>query len=317
MPFSLETFACAVSALFQFLAVCAYLLSFPDVDGIDDQLPDVAEVIQDIAIDVKIKYSGIIFVFGFYMQVVVVTQRWNWWRKKMEEPDNSLMVMVGVYVHNLICNFFQVSHASMVLSSNLGTWLRKASCTTCGPPFFLALVFLVGICIVAGLSFFRDTWTSFLVLREKVRARMKEQEDATTETATNARPSETVTPPPADASPADAPPVAESKASEPTVCADSSGGVKEAKGLQAELRADLEELRRERAADRAKIEKLQAALAEAQDARHRRSSEGVATGADVYYDLDEVTQGVVPPLTPVVERQLFRSAVVSPDAEGL
>ena len=66
MPFSLETFACAVSALFQFLAVCAYLLSFPDVDGVDDQLPDVPEVIQDIAIDVKIKYSGIIFVFGFY-----------------------------------------------------------------------------------------------------------------------------------------------------------------------------------------------------------------------------------------------------------
>ena len=59
MPFSLETFACAVSALFQFLAVCAYLLSFPDVDGVDDQLPDVPEVIQDIAIDVKIKYSGI------------------------------------------------------------------------------------------------------------------------------------------------------------------------------------------------------------------------------------------------------------------
>ena len=105
-------------------------------------------------------------------------------------------------------------------------------------------MFLVGICIVAGLGFFSDTWTSFLVLREKVRARMKEQEDATTETATNA---ETVTP--ADASPADARPVAESKASEPTVGADSSGGVKEAKGLQAELRADLEELRRERAAD--------------------------------------------------------------------
>ena len=120
----------------------------------------------------KITYSGIIFVFGFYTQVVVVKQHWNWWRKKMEEPDNSLMVMVGVYVHNLICNFFQVSHASMVLSSNLGTWLRKASRTTCGPPFFLALVFLVGICIVAGLSFFRDAWTSFLVLREKVRARM-------------------------------------------------------------------------------------------------------------------------------------------------
>jgi len=270
MPFSLETFACAVSALFQFLAVCAYLLSFPDVDGVGDQLPDVPEVIQDIAIDVKIKYSGIIFVFGFYMQVVVVTQRWNWWRKKMEEPDNSLMVMVGVYVHNLICNFFQVSHASMVLSSNLGTWLRKASCTTCGPPFFLASVFLVGICIVAGLSFFSDTWTSFLVLREKVRARMKEQEDATTETATN---SETVTP--ADASPADAPPVAESKASEPTVGADSSGGVKEAKGLQAELladlEADLEELRREREADRAKIEKLQAALGPRRWPRRRRS----------------------------------------------
>ena len=255
MPFSLETFACAVSALFQFLAVCACLLSFPDVDGVDDQLPDMPEVIQDSAIEMKITYSGIIFVFGFYTQGVVVKQSWNWWRKKMEEPDNSLMVMVGVYVHNLICNFFQVSHASMVLSSNLGTWLRKASCTTCGPPFFLASVFLVGICIVAGLSFFSDTWTSFLVLREKVRARMKEQEDATTETATN---SETVTP--ADASPADAPPVAESKAPEPTVGADSSGGVKEAKGLQAELRADLEELRREREADRAKIEKLQAAL---------------------------------------------------------
>ena len=59
MPFSLETLTCAVSVLFQFLAVCAYLLSFPDVDGVDDQLPDVPEVIQDIAIDVKIKYSGI------------------------------------------------------------------------------------------------------------------------------------------------------------------------------------------------------------------------------------------------------------------
>jgi len=56
MPFSFETFAWAVSALFQLLAVCAYLLSFPDVDGVDDQLPDVPEVIQDIAIDVKIKY---------------------------------------------------------------------------------------------------------------------------------------------------------------------------------------------------------------------------------------------------------------------
>ena len=55
MPFSLETLTCAVSVLFQFLAVCAYLLSFPDVDGVDDQLPDVPEVIQDIAIDVKIK----------------------------------------------------------------------------------------------------------------------------------------------------------------------------------------------------------------------------------------------------------------------
>ena len=69
MPFSFETFAWAVSALFQLLAVCAYLLSFPhvdgvcdqlpDIDGVDDQLPDVPEVIQDIAIDVKIKYSGI------------------------------------------------------------------------------------------------------------------------------------------------------------------------------------------------------------------------------------------------------------------
>ena len=175
MSFSFETFAWAVSALFQLLTVCAYLLSFPDVDGVDDQLPDMPEVIQDSAIETKITYSGIIFVFGFYTQGVVVKQSWNWWRKKMEEPDNSLMVMVGVYVHNLICNFFQVSHASMVLSSNLGTWLRKASCTTCGPPFFLASVFLVGICIVAGLSFFSDTWTSFLVLREKVRARMKEQ----------------------------------------------------------------------------------------------------------------------------------------------
>ena len=229
MPFSFETFAWAVSALFQLLTVCAYLLSFPDVDGVDDQLPDMPEVIQDSAIEMKITYSGIIFVFGFYTQVVVVKQRWNWWRKKMEEPDNSLMVMVGVYVHNLICNFFQVSHASMVFSSNLGTWLRKASRTTCGPPFFLASVFLVGICIVAGLGFFSDTWTSFLVLREKVRARMKEQEDATTETATNA---ETVTP--ADASPADAPPVAESKASEPTVGADSSGGVKEADVMEEE-----------------------------------------------------------------------------------
>ena len=173
MSFSFETFAWAVSALFQLLAVCAYLLSFPDVDGVDDQLPDMPEVIQDSAIEMKITYSGIIFVFGFYTQVVVVKQSWNWWRKKMEEPDNSLMVMVGVYVHNLICNFFQVSHASMVLSSNLGTWLRKASRTTCGPPFFLASVFLVGICIVAGLSFFSDTWTSFLVLREKVRARTR------------------------------------------------------------------------------------------------------------------------------------------------
>ena len=169
MPFSFETFAWAVSALFQLLAVCAYLLSFPhvdgvcdqlpDIDGVDDQLPDMPEVIQDSAIEMKITYSGIIFVFGFYTQVVVVKQSWNWWRKKMEEPDNSLMVMVGVYVHNLICNFFQVSHASMVLSSNLGTWLRKASRTTCGPPFFLALVFLVGICIVAGLSFFRWSMT--------------------------------------------------------------------------------------------------------------------------------------------------------------
>ena len=72
MPFSLETFACAVSALFQFLAVCACLLSFPDVDGVDDQLPDMPEVIQDSAIEKKITYSGIIFVFGFYTQVVVV-----------------------------------------------------------------------------------------------------------------------------------------------------------------------------------------------------------------------------------------------------
>ena len=113
MPFSFETFAWAVSALFQLLAVCAYLLSSPtstasDVDGVDDQLPDMPEVIQDSAIEMKITYSGIIFVFGFYTQVVVVKQHWNWWRKKMEEPDNSLMVMVGVYVHNLICNFFQV-----------------------------------------------------------------------------------------------------------------------------------------------------------------------------------------------------------------
>ena len=50
------------------------------------------EVIQDSAIEMKITYSGIIFVFGFYTQVVVVKQSWNWWRKKMEEPDNSLMV---------------------------------------------------------------------------------------------------------------------------------------------------------------------------------------------------------------------------------
>ena len=127
MPFSLETCAWAVSALFQLLTVCAYLLSFPDVDGVDDQLPDMPEVIQDSAIEMKITYSGIIFVFGFYTQVVVVKQSWNWWRKKMEEPDNSLMVMVGVYVHNLICNFFQVSHASMVFSSNLGTWLMQPS----------------------------------------------------------------------------------------------------------------------------------------------------------------------------------------------
>ena len=95
MPFSFETFAWAVSALFQLLTVCAYLLSFPDVDGVDDQLPDMPEVIQDSAIETKITYSGIIFVFGFYTQVVVVKQSWNWWRKKMEEPDNSLMVMVG------------------------------------------------------------------------------------------------------------------------------------------------------------------------------------------------------------------------------
>ena len=72
MPFSFETFAWAVSALFQLLTVCAYLLSFPDVDGVDDQLPDMPEVIQDSAIEMKITYSGIIFVFGFYTQVVVV-----------------------------------------------------------------------------------------------------------------------------------------------------------------------------------------------------------------------------------------------------
>ena len=57
MPFSFETFAWAVSALFQLLAVCAYLLSFPhvdgvcdqlpDIDGVDDQLPDMPEVIHD------------------------------------------------------------------------------------------------------------------------------------------------------------------------------------------------------------------------------------------------------------------------------
>ena len=41
MPFSFETFAWAVSALFQLLAVCAYLLSFPHVDGVCDQLPDI------------------------------------------------------------------------------------------------------------------------------------------------------------------------------------------------------------------------------------------------------------------------------------
>ena len=56
MPFSFETFAWAVSALFQLLAVCAYLLSFPhvdgvcdqlpDIDGVDDQLPDMPEVIH-------------------------------------------------------------------------------------------------------------------------------------------------------------------------------------------------------------------------------------------------------------------------------
>ena len=82
MPFSFETFAWAVSALFQLLAVCAYLLSFPhvdgvcdqlpDIDGVDDQLPDMPEVIQDSAIEMKITYSGIIFVFGFYTQVVVL-----------------------------------------------------------------------------------------------------------------------------------------------------------------------------------------------------------------------------------------------------
>ena len=82
MSFSFETFAWAVSALFQLLAVCAYLLSFPhvdgvcdqlpDIDGVDDQLPDMPEVIQDSAIEMKITYSGIIFVFGFYTQVVVV-----------------------------------------------------------------------------------------------------------------------------------------------------------------------------------------------------------------------------------------------------
>ena len=68
MSFSFETFAWAVSALFQLLTVCAYLLSFPDVDGVDDQLPDMPEVIQDSAIEMKITYSGIIFVFGFYTQ---------------------------------------------------------------------------------------------------------------------------------------------------------------------------------------------------------------------------------------------------------
>ena len=78
MPFSFETFAWAVSALFQLLTVCAYLLSFPDVDGVadqlpdidgvDDQLPDMPEGIQDSAIEMKITYSGIIFVFGFYTQ---------------------------------------------------------------------------------------------------------------------------------------------------------------------------------------------------------------------------------------------------------
>ena len=57
MSFSFETFAWAVSALFQLLAVCAYLLSFPDVDGVDDQLPDMPEVIQDSAIEKKITYS--------------------------------------------------------------------------------------------------------------------------------------------------------------------------------------------------------------------------------------------------------------------
>ena len=99
MPVSFETFAWAVSSLFQLLTVCAYLLSFPDVDGVDDQLPDIdgvddqlpdmPEVIQDSAIEMKITYSGIIFVFGFYTQVVVVKQRWNWWRKKMEEHKFS------------------------------------------------------------------------------------------------------------------------------------------------------------------------------------------------------------------------------------
>ena len=149
---------------------------------------------------------------------------------------------------------------------------------------------------------------------------MKEQEAKpqkkkhATETAAGA---ETVTPPRADAEPADAAPAAESKESEPTVDADSSGGVQEAKGPDAELSADLEAMRLEQVADRAEIEKLRAALAKAQDALHRRSSEGDVTGEEVYYDLEVVAQGVVPPLTPVPGRQLFRGAVVSPDAEGL
>ena len=47
MPFSFETFAWAVSALFQLLTVCAYLLSFPDVDGVDDQLGSTSRARRD------------------------------------------------------------------------------------------------------------------------------------------------------------------------------------------------------------------------------------------------------------------------------
>ena len=132
MPFSFETFAWAISALFQLLAVCAYLLSFPDVDGVDDQLPDMPEVIQDSAIEMKITYS-------------VFTRRSvsSWcWRKKMEEPDNSLMVMVGA--RTPICNHDGAVEPRVVAENQRPALI--------GPPFFLASVFLVGIALSPGVS---------------------------------------------------------------------------------------------------------------------------------------------------------------------